>query len=56
MSETMMHPATRKLTQITVNDIEKMNNTFELLLGDALADRKQYIEEHLHEYVAMADV
>ncbi|MGG3920532.1 toprim domain-containing protein [Geobacillus thermodenitrificans] len=51
MWETTMNPETRKLIQITVDDVEKMQKYFELFLGDDLQGRKDYIEEHLHEYI-----
>lgn len=51
MWETTMNPETRRLIQITVDDVEKMQKYFELFLGDDLQGRKDYIEEHLHEYI-----
>jgi DNA gyrase subunit B len=56
MSETMMHPETRRISQVTVKDVEAMAETFELFMGDKVAPRKAYLEEYFDKYLEMADV
>ncbi|MDI9490993.1 MAG: DNA topoisomerase [Clostridiaceae bacterium] len=56
MWQTTMNPETRRLIQVMPEDKERMFNTFNLLLGDNLAGRKQYIADHGHEYMDMLDV
>jgi len=51
MWDTTMNPETRRLIQITPDGIEETAEAFELFLGDNLEGRKEYIEEHLHEYI-----
>lgn len=54
MWETTMNPETRRLIQVTMEDVEKMQKYFDLFLGDDLQGRKDYIETHLHEYIEHA--
>lgn len=56
MWETTMNPDTRRLIKIVKEDINKMNEMFELLLGDNLQGRKNFIEENGHKYLDMIDV
>lgn len=56
MSLTTMNPATRRLIQITPSDIEKTAYMFDMLLGDDLQGRKEYISENGHEYLDLADI
>ncbi len=53
---TTMNPATRRLIRIEPDFAEAMADKFDLLLGDNLAGRKQYIAENGHLYIDMADV
>ena len=53
---TTMNPATRRLIRIEPDFAEAMAEKFDLLLGDNLAGRKQYIAENGHLYIDMADV
>lgn len=53
MWHTTMNPETRKLTRVKIDDVEKMQEMFELLLGDDVAPRKKHIEEHGHKYVEL---
>ncbi|MBR4049209.1 MAG: DNA topoisomerase [Clostridia bacterium] len=53
---TTMNPATRRLIKIEPDMAQAMSEKFELLLGDNLAGRKQYIAENGHLYIDMADV
>ncbi|HHU53269.1 MAG TPA: DNA topoisomerase [Clostridiaceae bacterium] len=56
MWQTTMNPETRRLIQVMPEEKERMYNTFNLLLGDDLAGRKEYIANHGHEYMDMLDV
>jgi DNA gyrase subunit B len=51
MWETTMNPKSRKLIQVMPSDENLTAETFELFLGDNLAGRKEYIEDHLHEWI-----
>ncbi|WP_125154401.1 toprim domain-containing protein [Clostridium rectalis] len=50
LSETAMNIENRKLTQITINDVEKAKNTLEMFMDDDSTDRKKYIEEFGENY------
>lgn len=55
MWETTMNPETRRLIKVVMPDDEKeVLRHFEMFLGDDLASRKEYIEEHLPEYIESA--
>lgn len=56
MSLTTMNPATRRLIQVTPSDAENTSNMFDLLLGDNLDGRKEYISDYGHLYIDAADV
>ncbi|MPN22607.1 DNA gyrase subunit B [bioreactor metagenome] len=56
MSLTTMNPKTRRLIAVHSEDIEKMNKTFDLLLGDNLQGRKDHIAENGYKYLDMADL
>ncbi len=56
MWQTTMNPETRKLIQVQPEDIEKTQAVFDLLLGDNLQGRKDFIAENGHKYIEMADV
>ena len=53
---TTMNPDTRRLTRIMPEDMEKTAEVFDLLLGDNLSGRKEYIAENGHLYLEMADI
>ena len=55
MAKTTMNPATRRLIRVTPAEAAATARMFELMLGDDLAGRKQYIAEHGAEYLADAD-
>ncbi|MBI5046063.1 MAG: DNA topoisomerase (ATP-hydrolyzing) subunit B [Candidatus Niyogibacteria bacterium] len=44
--ETTMDPARRVLKQITINDAEEANRTFDILMGEEVAPRKLFIQTH----------
>ncbi|MBE7010882.1 MAG: DNA topoisomerase [Ruminococcaceae bacterium] len=56
MSLTTMNPETRRLIKVTAEDAQKTLETFELLLGDNLQGRKEFIAECGHLYLDMTDV
>ncbi len=56
MSLTTMNPATRRLIQITPEEAQKTSDMFDLLLGDNLAGRKEYIAQNGHLFIDMTDV
>lgn len=53
---TTMNPDTRRLIRVMPEDVEVMSEKFDLLLGDNLEGRKQYISDNGHKYLDMADV
>ena len=56
MSLTTMNPATRRLIKVTPDDAENTSKMFDLLLGDDLEGRKDYISNYGHLYLDSADV
>ena len=56
MSLTTMNPATRRLIKVTPSDAEATSRMFDLLLGDDLEGRKEYISDFGHLYLDAADV
>lgn len=56
MALTTMNPETRRLIKVTPDEAEKTSEMFELLLGDNLEGRKEYISDFGHLYLDSADV
>jgi DNA gyrase subunit B len=56
MWETTMNPETRRLIKVMPDDIDDTQKFFDLLLGDNLQGRKDFIAEHGHEYMELIDV
>lgn len=56
MWQTTMNPETRKLIQILPDEMEATMNMFDLMLGDNLQGRKNFIEENGSKYLEMIDV
>ena len=56
MWETTMNPATRRLILVTPDEIAKTQEMFELLLGDNLTGRKEYIAQEGHNYLDLSDL
>ena len=53
---TTMNPETRRLIRVTPADVTETAEMFDLLLGDNLQGRKEYIAENGSMYLAMADI
>jgi DNA gyrase subunit B len=56
MNLTTMNPATRRLIKVTPSDVESTREMFDLLLGDNLQGRKDYISEYGGDYLELADI
>ena len=53
---TTMNPETRRLIRVMPEEAELMAKSFDLLLGDDLAGRKEHIALEGHKYLDMADL
>lgn len=56
MSLTTMHPATRRLIQVTPESVERTAMMFDILLGDNLQSRKDFIAQNGSMYMEMLDL
>lgn len=56
MWQTTMNPETRRLIQVKAEDAQKTFEMFDMLLGDNLQARKDFIAAFGHLYLDMADV
>jgi len=56
MSLTTMNPETRRLIKVCPENAEKTQEIFELLLGDNLDGRKDYIRDYGYKYLDDIDV
>ena len=56
MNLTTMNPKTRRLIKIMPDDAEKTAEIFDILLGDNLSGRKDYIVQHGADYIDDLDV
>lgn len=56
MSLTTMNPDTRRLIKVTPADAEATRNMFEVLLGNDLDGRKEFIRENGSKYLEAADL
>ena len=56
MWRTTMCPQTRRLIAVTPTDAEATAKMFDVLLGDALTERKKFITDFGHLYIKDADV
>ena len=56
MNFTTMNPASRRLIKVMPEDAERTSKMFDILLGDDLAGRKEYIIENGHLYVDDLDI
>lgn len=53
---TTMNPETRHLIRVMPEDVIRTSETFDLLLGDNLSGRKEYIAENGYKYLDLADI
>jgi len=53
---TTMNPETRRLIRVSPEEAEKTAQVFDILLGDNLQGRKDYISEYGHLYLDLADI
>ncbi|MDD5796879.1 MAG: toprim domain-containing protein [Oscillospiraceae bacterium] len=56
MNFTTMNPATRRLIKVMTDDAAKTAEMFDILLGENLQGRKDYIVDHGAEYIDNLDV
>lgn len=56
MNLTTMNPKTRRLIKVMPDDAEKTAEIFDVLLGDKLQERKDYIVDHGVNYIDHLDV
>jgi DNA gyrase subunit B len=56
MSLTTMNPDTRRLIQVKKSQAQQTSDMFDLLLGDNLQGRKDFISQYGANYIEMADV
>ena len=53
---TTMNPETRRLIKVSPDEAEATSRMFDMLLGDDLQGRKDYISEYGYEYLELADI
>ena len=51
-----MSPETRRLIAVSPEDAEKTEKMFDILLGDALTERKKFISDFGHLYIKDSDI
>ena len=56
MAMTTMNPETRRLIKVMPEDAERTAHYFDMLLGDNLSARKEFININGHDYLEMADI
>jgi len=56
MWETTMSPETRRLIKVMPEDKDSTFQMFDVLLGDNLSGRKDFISENGHKYIDLADL
>ena len=56
MSLTTMNPDTRRLIKVTPADAEQTGKMFDVLLGNDLDGRKEFIRENGSRYLDTADI
>ncbi|HZY92581.1 MAG TPA: DNA topoisomerase (ATP-hydrolyzing) subunit B [Thermoplasmata archaeon] len=49
LADTTMHPGHRSLLRVTVEDAGRANELFQILMGEAVEPRRQYIQDHAVE-------
>ena len=53
---TTMNPETRRLIKVMPEDVERTAHYFDMLLGDNLSERKNFISENGAKYLELADI
>ena len=53
---TTINPETRRLIRVMPEDAERTAYYFDMLLGDSLTDRKNFISENGARYLELADI
>ena len=56
MWQTTMNPETRRLILVSDDEVEKTQQKFELLLGENLKGRKEFIETEGYRYLDLSDL
>ena len=56
MSKTTMNPETRRLIKVTQEEAEETARIFDILLGDNLTGRKEFITQYGKDYLDMLDL
>ena len=56
MWQTTMNPETRRLIKVMPQEAEATADMFEILLGDNLQGRKDYIRENGHMYIDLTEL
>lgn len=56
MWQTTMNPETRKLILVLPEEVERTQSMFELLLGDNLQGRKDFIEQFGYKYIDLTEM
>lgn len=56
MWQTTMNPETRRLIKVMPDDAEMTSEMFEVLLGNDLQGRKDYIREYGHQYIDLTEL
>ena len=56
MSLTTMNPETRRLIKVMPSDVEATQEIFDMLMGDNIAARKDYIAQYGSKYLDLIDV
>jgi DNA gyrase subunit B len=47
--DTTMDPKTRTLLRVTIEDAERADDTFSMLMGREVPPRRRFIQSHAHE-------
>ena len=56
MWQTTMNPKTRRLVEVLPSEAKKTKEMFDMLLGDNIKGRKEFIESHGHHYIDFVDI